>query len=308
MKIEENMTKTVFKLIILTILIGIPGQSVLAKSANNGDTGQLIRKFGLINGISGESIGLDQALDEVRPGDIVVIGENHGFKTHQNNQLDILHGIKARGLKVSLGMEFFYYPDQDLVNQYLSKEITEETFLQKINWGSPSFDYYRDQVLTPDLNLGESVIALNLPRNISGKIAKTGLVSLTSDELLYLPPGFQLGRDSYKERFLASMPHLPSPEKGDNYFAAQSSWDDTMAWKAMDYVKSHKDTVFVIIVGDFHVQYGGGLPDRLKARGAEKIITFSLFNSTGWDENELSKEVLPSPVYGPRADYVWVND
>lgn len=266
------------------------------------------RRSGLLDGHTGVNLQLEHVLDNIRAGDVVIIGENHGNFMHQKMQIEIMKGIKARGLKISLGMEFFYYTDQALVDQYLRKELSEQDFLTKIKWGSPSFDFYRDQVLIPDLNLGESVVALNLPRSISGKIAKSGLPSLTPEEQLFLPPAFELGRQSYKERFLELMPHLPTPEMGENYFAAQSAWDDTMAWQTMEYKKSQPDTVFVIIVGDFHVQYGGGLPDRLKARGANQIITFSLFNSIGWDENEIDKEVMPSPQYGPRADYVWINN
>jgi uncharacterized iron-regulated protein len=78
-----------------------------------------------------------------------------------------------------------------------------------------------------------------------------------------------------------------------------------MAWKACEAIKSHPEQVFVIIVGEFHVQYGGGLPARLKAHGCSQVKTMSLVDVTDYSEEKAKKELEPSPVYGPRADWVW---
>lgn len=251
-------------------------------------------------------LSLQSIVQGVRPGTIIVMGENHGLKSSQQGQVELMKALRAQGLKVSVGLEFFYFPDQPVVDDFCRGFLQETDFLQKIRWGKPSFDFYRDQALFPRYEFGEATLALNAPRSLTGKISKLGLGALTAEEAKMLPPEFQLGRASYKERFLAMMPHLPDVESGERYFAAQSVWDDTMAWKAAEFIVQHPDQVLLIVVGDFHVSYGGGLPDRLEARTRQRPLIFSYLNTQGLTLAEVQKELEPSPVYGPRGDYIWL--
>lgn len=262
--------------------------------------------LGIFNGFTGDTVTVQQIAQKVRPGSVVIIGEKHGHPWAQKQQLQILQAIKASGLKVSVGMEFLTYTDQEKLNSYRAGGLTEDVFLKSINWGSPSFDFYKDQILFPKIAEGETTLALNSPRFLSGKIAKTGLASLTDEDKLLLPPQFELGRESYKKRFSGAMSHVSTPELLDNYFAAQSLWDDTMAWKASEFVKTHSDQVLVIIVGEFHVQYGGGLPYRLVQRGVQDILTVTQLDHEDYSEEELIQAIVPSQEYGPRAHYIWV--
>lgn len=250
-------------------------------------------------------VSLQEIAQRIRPGQIIVMGESHGFKTAQQAQLELMEALRSAGLKVSSGLEFFYYPDQNLVDDYRLGILSEADFLQKIQWGQPAFDFYRGQALFPRYDLGERTLALNAPRSLTGRVSKGGLAALTPEEQKLLPPGFQLGRESYKKRFLAMMPHLPNPEAGERYFAAQSIWDDTMAWRVAEFIQKHPEQVLVIVVGDFHVQYGGGLPDRIEARTQQKPVVFSYVNTEGLTEAEIQEQVSPSTEDGPRADYLW---
>ncbi|WP_413612289.1 ChaN family lipoprotein [Bdellovibrio sp. HCB-110] len=262
---------------------------------------------GILRGNTQQPVTLEEAVSSVTPGSVVVIGENHGFKEHQTQQVAIMTALRARGLKVSVGMEFFTYTQQGLVDSYRAGTLAEADFLKAIAWGSPSYDYYRDQAVFPLLSEGAATLALNAPRALTGKVSKQGLNSLTPEESALLPPQFSLGRDSYKRRFLSMMPHLPNPEAGERYFAAQSIWDDTMAWRATDFLAAHPDQVLVIVVGEFHVQYGGGLPDRIRARAPQiPVLTFSQVNTLDLSEEEIATEIAPSPLDGPRADFLWL--
>lgn len=261
----------------------------------------------LIHGQNGQEATLTEALAAVAPGSIVVIGENHGLKTHQAQQLEIMKTLRSLGHKVSVGMEFFYYPSQDALNEYRQGTLSEADFLQKAEWGGTPYEFYRDQVLFPDLAQGSLTWALNAPKALTSKVAKQGLESLTTDESALLPPQFQVGRDSYKERFVGMMPHLPNPAAADRYFAAQSIWDDTMAWRATEFLKQHPEQTLVIVVGEFHVQYGGGLPDRLKARAPQvPVLTFSQFDTNELTDDEIKMGTEVSSKYGSRADYIWL--
>lgn len=253
-------------------------------------------------------VSLSEALSQVRPGTVVVLGEQHGTMELATQQLQIIENIKKNGRVVSVGFEFFEAQYQDLVDRWRGFEISEDDFLKGIRWGAGfSFSAYRQQALAPQLNLGEQTIALNAKRTLTAKIASQGLASLNEQERGELPEGFSLGNQRYFSRFKSIMQdHLPNPEAIDRYFAAQSVWDDTMAFHANQFLAAHPEQVLVIIVGEFHVQYGGGLPDRLRARGLS-VTTFSLLNLQGLDSEEQKNAVEPSAEYGSRADFVWTS-
>ncbi len=302
MKIETSIDKSGFKGVFMRAGGVFLALSFLAGFAHAQASSRLIR---------GESnhqpLSVEEAVAGVLPGSIVVIGENHGLKTDQNQQLQVLQALRKKGLVVAVGLEFLEARFQPQVDEYRAGNLSEAAFLKKISWGSPSFDFYRDQAQFPLLSEGAETVALNAPRTLADRIAKVGLAGLSTLEKNELPPNFHVGRDSYKARFLVTMgSHVPSPAQADNYFAAQSTWDDTMAWTAVEYMRTHPQQVLAIVVGEFHVQYGGGLPDRLRARGSFPVTSFSLINTQNMSAADEESEIIPSPTEGPRADFLWL--
>lgn len=264
---------------------------------------------GLHRGADLSPLTLEEIAREVPPGGILILGENHGVGLHRDQHLQVLQALRQAGHRVSVGLEFFPLASQTQVDQWRAGRLAEADFLRQIGWGSLSFDFYRGQALFPDLASGGKTLGLNASRDLTGRVAKVGLEGLTPEETAQLPPGFQLGRASYRERFLEYMGagHLPSPEVGERYFAAQSIWDDTMAWAAADFLKRAPAQTLVIVVGEFHVQYGGGLPDRLRARTPAPVFTLSQVDLKDLSPEEAREAVAPSVKYGPRADFVWAE-
>lgn len=262
----------------------------------------------LVRGQNQTPVSLEEALSQVRPGSIVLVGENHDLQTHHDQELAVMQTLRARGLTVAVGMEFFSYIYQAQVDAFRAGTLAEADFLRQIQWGRDPFSLYRDQALFASASEGAATVALNAPMSLTGVIAKKGLGGLTPEQAALLPPQFSWGRDSYKQRFfdeMGGLDHLPNPQMAENYFAAQSVWDDTMAWRAVDYLTAHPTQVLVIVVGEFHVQYGGGLPDRLRARGNFPLWTLSMINTDGLSAEEVEQAITPSAAYGARADYIW---
>lgn len=260
----------------------------------------------LFDGVNQSEVGLDQLISRVRPGTILFLGENHGLAKHRDQHLEILRQLKSAGLKVSVGLEFINYTDQSYVDLYRTGKLSEKDFLKAVKWGGFGFEFYKPQLVFPDIEAGEKSLGLNLTRNITSKISKNGLASLNEEDLKLMPPHFELGRDSYKARFMAAAgAHCPVPE---NCFAAQSAWDDTMAWQAINFIEQNPDQVLVVIVGEFHVQYGGGTPYRIMSRKADaKIVTLSQVWAEGMTDQEVNEALQPSKIEGPRADFIWVS-
>jgi uncharacterized iron-regulated protein len=290
------------------IFLGVFGITFCSLSVSAAGAGA---KVGLQEQIyEGRTLGetsLETALSTVKAGTVIVLGEHHAHAAHQKEQLQVIETLQKTGHLVSVGMEFFTYTDQSQVDLWRLGKLTEADFLAKIGWGNGfPFDFYRAQVSAPKLGT-EYVVALNAPRNLTGKVAKNGLGALTAEEMKLMPPQFQVGNSRYFERFKQNVGHLPDPAAAQNYFAAQSIWDDTMAWQVIEFFKAHPEQVLVIIVGEFHVQYGGGLPDRLQARGIRDLVTFSLVDLEGLTPDEEKQELEPSPLDGPRAHFIWAS-
>ncbi len=248
-------------------------------------------------------------------GDTVILGEQHatdgnkdqdGVKIHHGNQVLLIDFMRQRALPTSVGMEFFEYTKQATVDQYLNGKLGESDFLTAVGWSSgDAYDLYREQVLAPLKNHGTTV-ALNIPRSISAKVGVEGPDALSMDERAMLPPIWERGSAPYFERFSQAMNGHVAPAQIENYFLAQSLWDDTMAWNVSKYRKLEPRDVLMIIVGEFHVEFGHGLPARLARYGVGDVYTVLQTEVSDWEDETLEAAVAPDPKYGPRARFIWV--
>lgn len=257
----------------------------------------------------GRAVPLDAALLGVGPGNVLIVTEDHTVRRHHDNQLAVLQALKQQGRRVSVGFEFLAYPYQSWVDRYVRGELPDDAFTHAVQWGGTPFAWYRPLILFPK-DAGGDTVALNAPDQVTRALAQRGPEGLTEAERALLPPGFTLGSGAYFERFAEVMrqDHGPMPEQTlANFFAAQSAWDDTMAWQAARYLAAHPEQVLVIIVGDVHGAYGGGLPDRLWARGMTRVVVISQVDGSTLDDAAVAEVLTPHPKYGPRADFIWIT-
>jgi uncharacterized iron-regulated protein len=260
----------------------------------------------LYRGSNLEKVVLEDVIKTIPKGAVIFLGEQHGNGLIQKGQLSVLNELRANGHKINVGMEFLDYTQQSVVDSYRAGTLSESDFLKQIGWGSLSFDFYRDQIMFPNAKLGEKTLALNSPRWFTGEVSKKGLAGVSEEALKLLPPQFQLGRESYKKRFTDMMAgHVSSPEAMQRYFEAQSVWDDTMAWQIAE-VPVALDETIVVVVGQFHVEYGGGLPYQFQQRFKDRPVVI-IEELLYYDDEEVPfKDLMPSPEYGPMSDYLLI--
>lgn len=261
-------------------------------------------------------ISLEELATSAQGGDIFVFGETHATpdslsdpqsEGHHRNQVRFLEMLRAHTSPrraVSVGMEFLTYPHQPLVDQFRGGELSEDDFLRAVEWGLSPFEFYRRQVLFPG---GGRTVALNIPRAVSGQVSRGGPGSLDENQRKFLPPIWDRGGAEYFARFQDVMKDHASPIQIENYFWAQSLWDDTMAWKALESQQAHPDEILVIIVGSFHVEFGQGLPSELKRQQTFPVKTLLQVEVPDWQPETLDAAVRADAVYGEAADYLWVN-
>lgn len=238
--------------------------------------------------------GIEEIVRQVTPQTILLLGEIHDDTLHHKNQLQILDALSAKGQAFSVAMEFFSWPDQSVVDAYLKQQITEERFLDLIQWGELDFADYRPLVRAATQGW---VYAINVPRDVTSTIFRSGISSLSADQRSLLPQDFTLGGEDYRQRMLEDMgDHIPPGYSFANFFAAQSAWDDTMAWQILK--QKPADQAMVVIVGDYHVAFGQGLPHRLRQRGATHILTVSQQGQGSCEEDG---------KWGKRGDFLFLS-
>ncbi len=278
----------------------------------------------------GQPALLQDLLVKVQPGQVIFVGETHGFYPHHLNQIAVISQLRARGLKVSVAIEHIDYTLQEHLSDWVQGKVSENDFLSLIGWrpskfatckeafdqknfldpfGELPFPCYREQLQGSDQTT-EFSLAINLSRKITNKVFKEGFEALTEEEKKLLPPNYEKGRDSYFERFEAEVLGNSGGHSGvtedmiDKMFWAQSLWDETMAWNIVEHQKQNPANVIVVLIGDFHVAWGGGLPNRYEVRSGKSPLIISQALYLGGDIKDVMAEILPDAKYGVRADII----
>ena len=237
-----------------------------------------------LSGIFSDQIRLsDQIIKGLESYQVVYLGEKHDQQGIHQAQLEIIQKLSKLG-PMAVGMEMFQRPFQKVIDKYLAGKIDERQFLKESEYFKRwafNYHFYRPIIEFCKEN-HIPIVALNLPTGISKKIARTGLGSLAEQELKQLPEHLDLTNELYK-RYLKQ---VYSAHKGgelqdfQHFFEAQIAWDETMAHSIATYIKKHPHQRMVIIVGGGHVEFGYGIPSRVKRRipGISQAIT--LFNES----------------------------
>lgn len=239
------------------------------KGAKGGINLKIISEF---QGIASKDIStLGEILDNIASKKVIFFGERHDNFGHHLAELQVIKDLYDRGKKFAVGMEMFQRPFQVFLDQYLKGEIDERQFLVKTEyykrWGH-DYHFYKPIVefcKTHDI----PIVALNLDSEISRKVAREGLSSLTADDKRKIPEDIDLSNAAYRNWLKNIFSNHPdgATEGFEKFFEAQVLWDETMARSIHEYLVSNPEKQMVVLAGAGHVVYGYGIPSRLSRRG-----------------------------------------
>ena len=220
---------------------------------------------------TGLSLSFEGAMDLISAARLVCIGETHDNIHAHRVELRILQELERRFPgKVAVGMEMFREPDQEFLDRWTKGEITEIEFLKATkwyeNWGS-DFGYYRD-ILRFARDRRIDVVALNPSRELQHVVARTGLDNVSGELKAKLP---EIGEpDPYQRAAMKAVygAHLKSEGMFDSFFRVQLLWEETMAVRIVDYLRSPRGEgkKMVTITGGWHVRHGFGIPKKVLRR------------------------------------------
>lgn len=227
--------------------------------------------YQLSEGQSEQPLNLAQALERVADADIVLVGELHTHPAVHLLQANLLAGLaetsRTDGRALVLSMEQFSRADQPVLDAYLAGRIGESTLIREGHaWPNYPSDYRPLVEFAKAQRL--SVIAANAPKPLVSCVGQEGpewLDKLPASRRSQLARELTLSDDPYRQKFMASM-HHGDADGNARRFAAQTSWDDTMAESMVDYLKQHPGRRIMHIAGNFHVEGGLGIASRIASR------------------------------------------
>lgn len=122
----------------------------------------------------------------------VCVGEDHPNPHHHWVQLMVVRELAKRvhkGDKLALGLEMIQRPFQGVVDDYEAKRIDAPTLRSRAGWEERwGYDWaYYGPTIDAAIGAGAHVLALNAPKELTKKVVRHGLESLSPDEAAQLP-------------------------------------------------------------------------------------------------------------------------
>lgn len=282
--------RTSFSLLLAAMMLGGCATSPSTSSLNHFYDYQL-------NSPQGQALSLQNLPSELLTADVILVGEWHTHPGVHRFQTDLLHTLSTQR-SVALSMEQFTRDKQPVINQYLAGEIGEQPLISEGNaWPNYESDYRPLVELAK--RQGLDVIAANAPKAIVRCIGRQGigyLDKLDETERHYLAAEINTADSLYKDKFMASM-HHGQPEQTERQYAAQITWDETMAESIVNYRKAHPQTQIVHVAGKFHTEGGLGTANSILRRAPElKVVVITPVASLSENGSDYQLEVLEPPV------------
>jgi uncharacterized iron-regulated protein len=221
-----------------------------------------------------QSTTLADLVPELLKSRIVVVGEQHTDESHHRAQLRVIQALHKAGARVAVGLEMFRRNSQDALDRWVSGDLGRQAF-EKIfqeNWGypwaayQPIFEYARSEKIP--------MIGLNVPREITRQVARSGFQSL-SDEQRGQLSDVTCQIDEEYMRFVreAYGGHGHGQMNFVFFCEAQMVWDNAMAAHTLDYLRSRPDAVMVILTGVGHARKGA-VPRQIRLRSPVPVAVF----------------------------------
>lgn len=249
---------------------------------------------------------LENAIQDFSESTVIYLGETHDRAADHQAQLAIIEKLYPRR-PLAIALEMIQRPFQAALDGYIEGTLTELDLQEQTDyaqrWGfswqlyAPIFRFAKENRIP--------LIALNTPTEVTRKVAREGLNSLTSDEQTHIPPvdEIDLSNEVYRQQLAQIFREAHQGQSHsldiDKFFQAQVLWDETMAAAIAEYVQTNPDRLVVVLAGQGHLRYGYGIPDRV-ARRLENTPSFQ------------QQIILLNPSEGDRqapgiADWLWFN-
>ncbi len=242
-------------------------------------------------------ISNEALLEDLRSVQVIFMGEFHDHVGHHEAQLAVIEALDDDERPLAIGLEMFRRDSQEDLDVWTANKMPLLEFVEVYNqnWSmwpeySKIFMYARNQEV--------KMVGLNIPRNITRKVASTGFKSLSSEERLLLG-NVQCEVDLTYGRYIRqAMGGYGGHGEQYLYFCeAQLLWDTMMARNLIDFLKENPDYRVVVMAGSGHA-WKFGIPRQLVEQSdiSYRVVLPEIIGRV--DRESVTKDI---------ADYLWLD-
>jgi uncharacterized iron-regulated protein len=240
----------------------------------------------------------EEMLLDLATAQVIFIGELHDHPGHHQVQLSIIRAMQHDPRPLAIGLEMFRRDSQAALDRWIGGAYPVERFIRDFedNWSMweqyrPIFDFARQQRV--------KLVGLNIPREVSGKVARHGFAALPERERQMLG-NVQCAVDAeYAELIRRAMGgHGGHGQQFLFFCEAQMVWDTMMARHLGDFLKANPQYRVVVLAGSAHA-WKFGIPRQLLR---EMEIDYRVVLP------EVDGRVTRNQVSREAADYLWLDE
>jgi uncharacterized iron-regulated protein len=221
---------------------------------------------GITDTATGELVSPETMAERLADVGILLIGESHTDQGFHDVQLRTIKALHDAGRQVLIGLEMYPYTEQAVLDGWIAGRYSEEAFVEQgrwyENWGY-HWNYYRN-IFAYARDNRLPMYAINSPREVVKSVRTRGFGNLTSAQAAHLPPRLADEDDEHRRMYRAFFDkddalHMDETAL-DGMYRAQTMWDATMGWNALQALKARGDTnaIMVVLIGAGHVTFGLG--------------------------------------------------
>ena len=221
---------------------------------------------------SGQTRPLAERLNQLGDQRIILVGEHHTAAEHHRAQLAVIQTLVTNGRKVAVGMEMFRSDSQANLDGWVAGRLAESEFkaVYADNWNYPWHLYQPILVYARQNRL--PLVGLNVPREITRRVAHEGFAALSAHERRDLPfVTCDVDADYMAYIRQAHGAHGHGQMNFTHFCEAQLVWDKSMAVNALHFLDNNPDYLIVVLAGAGHVRKGG-IPAQLGKMTSHKPL------------------------------------
>ncbi len=230
----------------------------------------------ILSGRTGQPLGFERMIDEMRTARIVHVGETHNSMPMHEIQFQVIRALYAKDKHLAVGLEMVPVTLQESLNKWTAGVLTKEEFLREIRWyvtWNFNFGYY-EKIFDFAREHRLPIYGLNAPREVITKIRMRGWDALSDEEKALFPGTPDVSNQDHRTliRTVFESSDIPHAMKGpgldqvfEGLYRSQSAWDEIMGANAVRAAEAEGRRV-AICVGSGHLLYNLGLNRRAYER------------------------------------------
>ncbi|MCM2265288.1 MAG: ChaN family lipoprotein [Desulfuromonadales bacterium] len=245
-----------------------------------------------------DEVSKAELLRDLASVQVIFFGELHDQLGHHEAQLSIIRALQMESSPVAIGLEMFRKDSQNALDLWVGGSYPINNFLKDYNenwsmWGKyrEIFEFARRQKV--------KMIGLNIPRELSSKVARNGFAALPARERQALGNVQCVVNPEYADFIRLSMGgHGGHGNKFVNFCEAQLLWDTMMARNLVEFLKANPEFRVIVLAGSGHA-WKFGIPRQLLE---QMEVSYRVVLP------EVDGRLTRNQVVPDVADYLWLDE